>query len=88
MKSHSKSDSRFDVMLHFLMFSVLQLIEQIKYFPSLDHLCVLEHRALGPKIYKAENCMMVKNLSGQHMQSVLAMEHCLREKSRQKKVCW
>merc|ERR1712178_565737 len=63
------------------------LIEQIQYFPKLERLCVLEHRALGPKMYKAENCMLLKNLSasGQHQQSVLAMEHCWREKSKAKK---
>ena len=46
---------------------------------------MLENRALGPKVYRAENCNLVKNLSGQHTQSVLAMEHCYREKSPVKK---
>ena len=61
------------------------LIEVIKYFPHLDRLAVLEHRALGPKVYKPENCMLAKNLSGQHTQSVLSMEHCFREKNKAKK---
>lgn len=55
------------------------IIEQIRYFPQLDKIAVLEHRSLNPKVYRAENCALQKSLAAEHIQSVLAVEHCFRQ---------